>query len=531
MSNDPQQPGTEILKRIVEKLKVQEFLFALGLVVALAVFGGFILPDYIPLIYLATGVALILYTVTVVTTAYRKVRDAKEGATQARREPSTVIVTVLPPAPSVEPVRPALSEFEQLTMYLDRVRNTNNILRLVGISAEASDPQKSSAEARTPTSLSDVFISLRIDRYRGEPEEQAQGKPDREHQQEMARLLERERKQLTAIEALSDPKVLRCVMLGQPGSGKSSVLRYAAYRLAESFLSPERLKETMPEWQAGEMLSVLAPLALLAESLPARAQGGKLDDHVVAFVQAQVEWCAEMNGFARRVWREARERGVLFLFDGLDEVAPEKRAVVKEAIDEFLSARGKCRAVVTCRTYSYGDDKWRLEGWPAYNIEPLSRGEQESFIQKWYQTLIQNDAPSRPLYEKKAQSLEGAIFSGDARQLHQISGTPLLLTLIAIVHTHQEELPRSRILIYRECVNLLLLRWQKRRQVGDALKSIAERMKDAAPTASGLADKVLEGLAEVAYQARDRDAMKHGDSMLIDLYLLRQVMMRYLPEA
>ena len=108
--------------------------------------------------------------VTVVTTAYRKVREAKEGVPPALREPSTVVVNVLPHAP---PDRSALSESEQLTMYLDRVRNTNNILRLVGISAEASDPQKSSAEARNPTSLSDVFISLRIDRYRGEPEEQA----------------------------------------------------------------------------------------------------------------------------------------------------------------------------------------------------------------------------------------------------------------------------------------------------------------------------------------------------------------------
>ena len=84
-------------------------------------------------------------------------------------------------------------------MYLDFTRKTNNALRLAGLSAEASDPQKTSAEARNPTLLSDVFISLRINRFHD----------DDESKQKMPREMEslgRERKQLTAIEALSEPE-------------------------------------------------------------------------------------------------------------------------------------------------------------------------------------------------------------------------------------------------------------------------------------------------------------------------------------
>ena len=90
--------------------------------------------------------------------------------------------------------------------------------------------------------------------------------------------LGRERKQLTAIEALSEPKMSRSVMLGQPGSGKTSIARYVAYRLAESFLMSERLKETLPEWKASAMLPVVLSLAQLADALPANAKRDQLDD-------------------------------------------------------------------------------------------------------------------------------------------------------------------------------------------------------------------------------------------------------------
>jgi hypothetical protein len=422
---------------------------------------------------------------------------------------------------------PRLSESEQLSAYLEKVKAENNVLRLGGISSDASDPQRRLAEAKNPGSLSEVFISLRIDRYRGEPEERAL----RGELKERELLARPDREQLTALEALSDPKAARTVLLGLPGAGKTTVMRYLAFRLAEAYQSPQTLKETLPAWQAGALLPVVISLARLADALPARSERG-MGGQVARFIEQDLQANGELQGLAERVWREVRERGVLFMFDGLDEVAPDKRKVVKDALSDFLSTRSKCRAVVTCRTFSYGDEAWRLEGWPAFQLVPLSNDEQREFIRKWYDALIRNDPPARTLYEKKADRLSQAIYSRDARQLQQISDNPLLLTLIAIIHTHREELPRSRVRIYEECVNLLLLRWQTRRQPGAPLRSVLEAMSEAAPEkASGLEGLLMRGLYEVAFQAREGRGLRQGETTLIDVHSLRIALLPKLGQA
>jgi len=440
-------------------------------------------------------------------------------------------VTVLPgstyaPGAQLGSTPPRLSESEQLAAYLDKVKAENNVLRLGGISSDASDPQRRLAEAKNPGALSEVFISLRIDRYRGEPDERAlRGAQERE-------LLARpDREQLTALEALSDPKAARAVLLGVPGAGKTTVMRHLAFRLAEAYLTPQTLQETLPAWQAGTLLPVVISLARLADALPARSERG-MGVQVARFVEQDLQANSDTPSLAERLWREARERGVLFLFDGLDEVAPDKRQVVKNAITDFLSTRGKCRAVVTCRTYSYGDEAWRLEGWPAFQLAPLSDDEQREFIRKWYDALVRNDPLARAMYERKSKKLEKALLARDARQLQQISDNPLLLTLIAIIHTHREELPRSRVRIYEECVNLLLLRWQTRRQPGAPLRSLLEAMSEAAPDqASGLEGLLMRGLYEIVFQAREGRGLRQGETTLIDVYSLQHALLPKLGQA
>lgn len=420
--------------------------------------------------------------------------------------------------------RAHLSESEQLAAYLNKVKEDNNVLRLGGISSDASDPQRRLAEAKNPGTLSDVFISLKVDRYRGEPDERAAVE-----QREM--LAGREREQLTALEALSGDKAARAVLLGLPGAGKTTVMRYLAFRLAEAYSTPKALNDTLPEWKTGALLPVVISLARLADALPPKPERA-LGARVATFVEQDIEAIDGLSSFGERVWREARERGALFLFDGLDEVAPDKRAVVKAALVDFLSTRPKCRAIVTCRTFSYGDPAWQLEGWPPFQLAPLDPDAQRAFIGKWYAALIRNDPPSRGVYEKKAAGLERAIFSSDARQLQQISDNPLLLTLIAIVHTHREELPRSRVRIYEECVNLLLLRWQTRRTPDAPLRSVIEAMSEAAPDKAGnLEGLLMRGLYEVAFHAREGRGVRQGDTTLIDVHGLRNALLPKLGEA
>ncbi len=525
MSQNPQPPGTDLLKTLVGNLKNQFFIFAIASIIALSLFGANILREFIPLVYIIVVIVLLVTAVPVIASAFRKSRESAPAEEKPR--PS-------PPAPAGAPPenhstgegRDRLSEREQLQAYLDKVMADHNVLRLSGLSSEASDPQQRLKESRNPGKLSDVFISLRVDRFREEP---GGGPPTPEAESILERT--RERKQFTALEALSADEGRHAVLLGLPGGGKSSILRFLAFRLAEAYSSPRTLGSTMPEWKADVLLPVFVSLARLADGLPARSDK-MLDARMVKLIENEIEMsAADLRGFAKQLWREALERGAVFLFDGLDEVAPEQRATVKQAIAAFLSTRSKCRAIVTCRTFSYGDVEWRLEGWPAYTLEPLSEDEQGDFIARWYEALIRQDPASKDVYEKRAETLKPAIFSGDARQLQQISNNPLLLTLIAIVHTHKDELPRSRVLIYKECVELLLLRWQTRRSPGAALRSVLDAMREAAPGVNITLELLLDGLSQLSFEARKGRNLRQGETTLIDRDSLETALRRKLGDA
>ena len=510
--NSPPSGPWDVVKEMVKQLRNELLVFALATIIVIGLMSASIASAWVALIYVVVIVVLVVVSLPAITEAIAKLRPSSSPAPLPR--------PAEPPVPTAVELRSErgsteapLSGSEQLRAYLDSVMADNNLLRLGGISPDASDPQRRLAEAKNPGTLSDVFISLRIDRYRGEPEEKRPAEPER--------LVRSEREQLTALEALSRDDASRAVLLGLPGAGKTSVMRYLAFRMAEAYLRPQTLKGTLPEWQGGVLLPVIVSLARLADALPEKPERG-LDGRVRQFIQDEVEAKEALRGFAKRIESEARERGVLFLFDGLDEVAPDKRAVVKAALLAFLSTRSQCRAAVTCRTFSYGDEAWRLEGWPAFQLTPLSQEAQREFIGKWYQTLIRNDPASKATYEKKAQGLEQAVFARDARQLQQISDNPLLLTLIAIVHTHLEELPRSRVRIYEECVKLLLLRWQTRRQPTAPLRSILEAMSAVAPDkAASLEGLLMRGLYEVAFQAREGRGLQQGETTMIDVHSLR----------
>ena len=315
MSPDSSPSVYEVLKQLIGGIKNQLLLFALATIIVLALLGTSIPSTYIVLIYVVVIFALIVAALPAIKAALR--RPEQGGTARSSTERSGGVdmqgdntrvegdvvgrdkIIVMPAAAPDKSVPAPLSEAEQLKVYLDKVMADNNVLRLGGISSEASDPQRRLAEAKNPGTLSEVFISLKIDRYRGEPEEQARrGKSDPREIDVAGDVMGREREQLTALEALSADNAAHAVLLGLPGAGKSSVLRYLSYRLAEAYLRPQQLKETLPEWQSGVLLPVFLSLAKLADALPDQAQKG-LDAKVRQFVEEEVEAAEESKASVR----------------------------------------------------------------------------------------------------------------------------------------------------------------------------------------------------------------------------------------
>lgn len=149
------------------------------------------------------------------------------------------------------------------------------------------------------------------------------------------------------LEVLAAHKTL--VLLGLPGSGKSTLTCYLALSLSEAGQGDDapldRLGKT---WIHGSLVPVRIVLRKFADSLPLDLEEGRAGD-LWRFIENEKGGFATATGpFLREL---AAKAGALFLLDGLDEAGDEKRSLrVLEAAAEFIhSAGAQCRFQMTAR--------------------------------------------------------------------------------------------------------------------------------------------------------------------------------------
>jgi formylglycine-generating enzyme required for sulfatase activity len=330
---------------------------------------------------------------------------------------------------------------------------------------------------------------------------------------------------LGAVEALCHANKQRMVLLGQPGSGKSTLGRYLCLTLAEALLEPDaaNLAERLPGWTGSALLPVFVPLRQLAAGLPATGPGSARQ--IGVFIRQQMDARDALRGFGEPLLNELENQGGLVIFDGLDEVAGAQRARVKQVLQEFADLYSRCRILVTCRVHSYRQDSaWQLSWAAEHTLADLDQNQIEHFIDAWYHALAVLNPGSPVDYAGKARTLKTALAPNDPRGLRDLAGTPLLLTVMVIVHTYKE-LPDSRVGVYRECVDILLLRWQGARE-GEARRP---PLLDKLLPHGGTALKVQQGLREIAFEAhRDGGRDRQGGRALVSDVIIGGVMRRWL---
>ncbi|HEU4328813.1 MAG TPA: SUMF1/EgtB/PvdO family nonheme iron enzyme [Roseiflexaceae bacterium] len=255
----------------------------------------------------------------------------------------------------------------------------------------------------------------------------------------------------------------RLVLLGDPGSGKSTFVRHLAWALAQRTLDPAQAPELFGWEPKRELLPILLPLRSLAARL---ARDGASDATGYAALRDELHACCTHQ--IDDALSEALSRGAaLLLFDGLDEVpvsaAPgvADRLTTLRAVRELARRYGRCPAVLTCRTRAF-DEPLRAElGWPIETLAPFTLGQIRHFIPAWYGELVAKIQLNQDQAEQLGQRLLGAITDPNRPRLREMARTPLLLTLMALVLFDRGELPRDRPQLYERMLELLLGQWDQ----------------------------------------------------------------------
>ncbi|PKO22486.1 MAG: hypothetical protein CVU38_09080, partial [Chloroflexi bacterium HGW-Chloroflexi-1] len=266
------------------------------------------------------------------------------------------------------------------------------------------------------------------------------------------------------LEALSKDEMTKVVLLGDAGSGKTTFANYLTYLLAEgSEALPAPL--TAPQRRLLPVRLVLREVA--ARHIPADAERG----------EAEMLWNALRDDIARHLGKPAAEKlfpylqrrlmndGGLILLDGLDEVpeARQRRRVLLEAVARLAHALGAARFVVTARPYAYADPDWRLPGFATLALAPFSEAQVGRFIERWYQAVRPALGWNAETARAKGERLRSAL--NERPYLGDLASRPLLLTLMATLHSSWGQLPEDRADLYEETTKLLLGRWQRAREV------------------------------------------------------------------
>lgn len=237
------------------------------------------------------------------------------------------------------------------------------------------------------------------------------------------------------VEAAPSPTLL----VGGPGSGKSFFLRHCAIAAsrADVFAAQDR---PLPVYVSLAAMRAIAPNA-------------DLEDHAIdELLEAGLAAAHAVSG-------EAAAGRCLFLVDGLDEVG-DARVQVAHQVAALASRYLGCAVVVTSRPG--GIDTIDL---PAVRIDvaPLGDAELTALLRSWCELYEIDRAGAAAAAGGR---LEGERLAADvlaSPSVVTLARTPLLATIVAIVHRAGVRLPEHRVELYEHMTRVLVERWNQLR--------------------------------------------------------------------
>jgi hypothetical protein len=237
----------------------------------------------------------------------------------------------------------------------------------------------------------------------------------------------REAKRKNGLEVVKHIKNNRLFILGKPGAGKTTFLKYIALQTVQGNLHKIPIFVSLKEWSDSglELMSFLVEQFAICNFPDAQA----FIEHILNVGDAIV------------------------LFDGLDEVQQEdeQRAQLITIINNFSKKYLTCQCLITCRIAA---TDYSFEHFTYMEVADFTDEQMQTFAKKWFK-----DNPTKlDLFLKE-------LAKDEHKGLRDLGRIPLLLTLLCLAFEETMHFPARQVEIYEEALEALLKKWDVSRNI------------------------------------------------------------------
>lgn len=232
----------------------------------------------------------------------------------------------------------------------------------------------------------------------------------------------------------------KIVILGDPGSGKSTTLKYLAYTICAHRTDSYQLQAYIPIYiKATEYAKYLSD------------KGRSLSEFII-----------DINTKYGLLFSESLENNKLIvLIDGLDEInITNQRHNIVERINSFIAQYPEIKIIVSSRIVGYKET--RLSSYFFhFEVDKFSDKQIYLFLNNWYSSISSYSNNSLEIVSGEAKKLYLSIKQNES--VYRLACNPLLITIIALIYYQGNKLPEKRVSLYEIATSTLLDNWVKLR--------------------------------------------------------------------
>ncbi|MEG4205355.1 NACHT domain-containing NTPase [Microcoleus sp. Pol7_A1] len=228
----------------------------------------------------------------------------------------------------------------------------------------------------------------------------------------------------------------KLMVLGKPGSGKTTFLKHIAIQCNRS------------EFEANK-IPIFIPLKTFAEI-------ANLD--LLEYISDEFASCG-VEARAQTEFALSQGRG-LILLDGLDEVPESDSDGVVRQIRQFVQKYYKNQFIITCRIAAA---KYRFhdEAFTCVEVADFNNKQIAAFARNWFVAFSQNMEAGKGLASQFVEKLK----LQKNQQIRELAVTPILLNLTCLVFQAKADFPSNRAKLYEEGLEIMLRKWDETRGI------------------------------------------------------------------